>query len=208
MSKYLIETKQKIRERMKKIRQGLNPSKLRKGSQAVAESVLLRDDVRSAGFLCAYVSVGGEIRTDEIICSLIEEGKKVAVPDWEGWKAGSGLRIIQINGIDDLLTENRIVPQPRILMDRIIPVERVDVFFVPGLAFDLSGNRLGMGGGYFDRLLALASPSSTLLGLAHDFQLIESLPTGVHDIPVNHVITPCRVESRRGFHKIQEVQNR
>ncbi|GBE15268.1 MAG TPA: 5-formyltetrahydrofolate cyclo-ligase [Proteobacteria bacterium] len=208
MSKYLIEKKERVRERMKKIRQGLSHSQIRRGSQAVAGKALSRDDVRSADLFCTYASVGGEIETDEIILSLIEEGKTVAVPDWEGWRTGSGLRIIQINGARDLLTDQRIVPQPRIRMDRIIPVERVDIFFVPGLAFDLSGNRIGMGGGYFDRLLALASPSSIMLGLAHDFQVIENLPTGDRDIPVNHVITPRRVENRQDFHKIEEVQNR
>jgi len=65
---------------------------------------------------------------------------------------------------------------------------------VPGIAFDREGNRLGMGGGYFDRLLSQASSTATFTGLAYDFQVVTHLPSETHDIPVHDVVTPVSIQ--------------
>ena len=62
-------------------------------------------------------------------------------------------------------------------------------FLVPGLAFDRSGNRLGRGKGYFDRFLKNLPGAVKKIGLAYDFQILESIPTFPHDIPVDLVIS-------------------
>ena len=71
-----------------------------------------------------------------------------------------------------------------------IPLNQFDLVLVPGVAFDLSGNRLGRGRGFYDRLLAEAS--GVKCGVGYDFQLIESVPTGPDDAKVNFVFTPSR----------------
>lgn len=201
MSEFLTQNKQKIRERMRSVRQALSPSEVREASLAVADSLFNSGSLDTAGPVCAYVGVGKEIQTFSIIESLIESGRKVGVPDWEGWKQGSGLRIASIESLDDLQSENRIVPQPMVSEENLLRVEDVGVFIVPGLAFDFSGNRLGMGGGYFDRLLSLSSPLATLIGLAYEFQIIDRLPMDDHDIPVHQVISPDKGVIHRDLHK-------
>lgn len=77
------------------------------------------------------------------------------------------------------------------------PVEPVragalNLILVPGIAFDRTGNRLGRGGGFYDRLLA-EYPGATAIGLCFDFQLVDSLPVEPHDRPVNWIVTESQV---------------
>lgn len=72
---------------------------------------------------------------------------------------------------------------------RVAPGE-VDVFLVPGLAFDLGGGRLGYGAGHYDRLLARARPDAALVGVAHPELLAASLPLEPHDVRMTHLVLP------------------
>jgi len=69
----------------------------------------------------------------------------------------------------------------------------VDLFVVPGLAFDIAGLRLGRGGGYYDRLLAGRRTDATTVGLIPDRLLVGTLPRELHDIPMSHVATELRL---------------
>ena len=75
--------------------------------------------------------------------------------------------------------------------DETFNPENLDLIIVPAVAFDKNGNRLGRGKGFYDRLLS--STGATTIGVAYDFQLLESLPTEPHDIPVDMVITQSSV---------------
>lgn len=68
-------------------------------------------------------------------------------------------------------------------------VNNVDIFLVPGLAFDLSGNRLGRGAGYYDKLL-LNHPKSLKIGIANKSRIIDSVPTEDHDVAMDSLFTP------------------
>lgn len=72
------------------------------------------------------------------------------------------------------------------------PVLIPDVLFVPLIGFSGSGNRLGQGGGHYDRWLT-DHPEATPIGLAWDCQLVEDLPTEDHDQPLRAVVTPTRI---------------
>lgn len=67
----------------------------------------------------------------------------------------------------------------------------IDLILVPGVAFDLQGNRLGRGGGYYDRFIKSQPPTTTLVGVAYDFQLVDKVPANRHDQKMHHVITPA-----------------
>jgi 5-formyltetrahydrofolate cyclo-ligase len=74
-----------------------------------------------------------------------------------------------------------------------IPIQEIEVFVIPGIAFDLQGNRIGRGKGYFDRYLAGLQTFQTKIGLAFEVQLCQSLPTDKHDIKVDILVTEERV---------------
>jgi 5-formyltetrahydrofolate cyclo-ligase len=71
-----------------------------------------------------------------------------------------------------------------------ISLDKFDLILVPGMAFDLSGNRLGRGRGFYDRLLERAS--GIKCGVGYDFQLMEKIPVEPHDAKVNFILTPNR----------------
>jgi 5-formyltetrahydrofolate cyclo-ligase len=75
-----------------------------------------------------------------------------------------------------------------------IPWGQFDLVLVPGLAFDLTGNRLGRGRGFYDRILAAAS--GIKCGVAYDFQLLERIPVEKHDARVDFIFTPTRCVRR------------
>jgi 5-formyltetrahydrofolate cyclo-ligase len=75
----------------------------------------------------------------------------------------------------------------------------MDLFVVPGVAFDDQGNRLGQGAGYYDRLLTGISERIPIVGLAFELQIVERVPTNDHDIRVDWIITEKRlIKCREG----------
>ena len=66
----------------------------------------------------------------------------------------------------------------------------VAAWIVPGLAFTIYGDRLGYGGGWYDRLMANAKGFK--IGVAHDFQIVEDLPQEPHDIQLIRIVTEVR----------------
>ncbi|MDR3253687.1 MAG: 5-formyltetrahydrofolate cyclo-ligase, partial [Endomicrobium sp.] len=84
------------------------------------------------------------------------------------------------------------IRQPEIIPDDIVKQDNIDLIFVPGLAFDVLGYRMGYGKGYYDRWLKNL-PSEKIVGLAYDFQIADKLPSEKYDIPVGLIITEKRV---------------
>jgi len=82
------------------------------------------------------------------------------------------------------------IPEPDARCPVVAP-EEVELFLLPGLAFDLGGHRLGYGRGYFDRVLGRAPGEK--VALAFDGQIVETVPVGPQDVPVDAVVTPTRV---------------
>ena len=193
-----------IRERIKALRDSLTAGQVAEAGQRVCDRLSRSPFLSEARIVCLYAGTGKEVPTAEVMSWLLARGAAVAVPDWEGWKQGSGLRILQVSSPGDLQTAGRIVPQPVDRPDSVMPIDKVEVFIVPGLAFDRTGARIGMGGGFFDRLLALSSPKATLVGIAHDFQVLSSLPVEGHDVPVHAVVTPSAAWDTRDLHKKED----
>jgi 5-formyltetrahydrofolate cyclo-ligase len=74
----------------------------------------------------------------------------------------------------------------------------IDMVLVPGVAFDKIGNRLGRGGGYYDRFIACLGRNTTLVGVGYDFQLVDKVPASRRDKKMQYIITPTN-----GFIKVE-----
>jgi 5-formyltetrahydrofolate cyclo-ligase len=70
-------------------------------------------------------------------------------------------------------------------------VARADIVLVPALAVDRTGVRLGRGGGFYDRALALCAPGTPLVAVVRDDEVLDSLPAESHDVPMTHALTPA-----------------
>ena len=117
-----------------------------------------------------------------------EHGHAVALP----WFASRGAPMA-FKRWDNPFDETLLVPDPYGAMQPPAEAEdaRVDFAIVPLLGFTTNGQRLGQGGGHYDRLLA-AQPDLVTIGLAWDCQLVDALPLEPHDRPLRAVVTPTR----------------
>ena len=80
------------------------------------------------------------------------------------------------------------IPAPAPHTDDVAP-EEIDLLIVPGVAFTRDGNRMGYGGGYYDRFIPLCT-NAQIVALAFQEQLIDTIPTEEHDLPIPELITP------------------
>ena len=84
------------------------------------------------------------------------------------------------------------IPEPAAELPRVA-IEDVDWVLVPGVAFDIHGRRLGYGGGYYDRLLALLRPGVLRVAGAFDLQVVAQVPAAPHDLIVDVIVTESRM---------------
>jgi 5-formyltetrahydrofolate cyclo-ligase len=140
-----------------------------------------------AGTVAVYYSVGFEPETRGLVFGLWKRGTYVVLPvlredgdlDWASFEGPESM-----------------VPGPRGLLEPgesrrgVAAVARADAVLVPALAVDRAGNRLGRGGGSFDRALARVGPLVPLIALLYDDELVDHLPAEAHDVPVRAVVRP------------------
>lgn len=157
-------------------------------AQAIAEHALSWDVVRRAVTVAAYVSVGREPGTGLLLETLHAAGKRVLLP------------VLRAdNDLDWAVFTGALEPASRGLLEptgRRLGVEAVagaDVVLVPGLAASSDGDRLGRGGGSYDRALARVGAGVPIGVLLHDDEVGLVVPTEVHDRRVTHVVTPTGV---------------
>ena len=133
----------------------------------------------------AYASTPDELQLDELFAACLAEGKTLAIPLIVGKGVMQAVKVPSLDALE--VGEFNILTVKRELR-KIIDPAQIDCVIVPGLAFDVSGGRLGMGGGYYDRFLPLAV-NAVKIALAYDFQLVDSLPLESHDSKVDFVLT-------------------
>lgn len=129
-----------------------------------------------------YASVGSEVLTDELIRALREKGCRVCLPKITGRGC---MEAAEYRPGEKLQCDRFGIPYP--VNGEVIPPEEIAAAFVPGLAFDAAGQRLGYGGGYYDRWLARSG--ARRIGLAYGCQLIEAVAAEARDIPVDALVT-------------------
>ncbi len=135
-----------------------------------------------------YLATKEEVQTHLMIEEALKIGKKISVP-----VILKGENRIIASQIEDSKTD--LVPgpygilRPRDECIREVPPEKINLVVVPGLAFDRQNRRLGRGGGYYDKFMASLPADIPRIGLAFDFQLVETLPALSHDIPVTKLIS-------------------
>ncbi len=137
-----------------------------------------------------YVGVGFEINTLPVLARALAAKKEVFVPYC--LVAERRLLVSALYDLGELEAGYYGLLEPKSECLRPLDPALLEVVILPGLAFDLAGNRLGRGGGYYDRLLSEIGPQTVLLALAFDFQVYDRLPVESHDRPVHRIITPSR----------------
>jgi 5-formyltetrahydrofolate cyclo-ligase len=178
-----------LRQRVLAARAAMPESERAAAGRLNRDHVLEMPQVSAAGTIAVYYSIGTEPGTHSLIFALWKRGSYVILPillpdgdlDWASYE-----------GPDSLAPGPRGLLQPTEPVRGPATVARADVVLVPALAVDAAGNRLGRGGGSYDRALARVSGQVPTIALLYDGELLPGVPADPHDRPVRAVATPAR----------------
>ncbi|HEY3321198.1 MAG TPA: 5-formyltetrahydrofolate cyclo-ligase [Planctomycetota bacterium] len=139
----------------------------------------------------AYDAFGTEVSTHGFMRACLDAGKTLALPRTE--PSTRSIRALTITDLDrDLEISAFGFCEPKASLPEI-PANQLDLVLVPGLAFDLKGNRLGRGAGYYDRFLAQPALSAATVALAFECQIVDEVPALRHDKAVQFIFTERRL---------------
>lgn len=160
---------------------------LSRAGEAIEANVWSVPEIRTARSILLYASMGREVPTDAIAEEAWRRGIQVVYPRCLPESTTmmlhvvGNLTLLQAEGQFGIREPGRDCPQ-------IEPAD-IDVAFLPGLAWDRAGTRLGRGAGYYDRLFAAHTTKPLLCGLFHSFQEIDRIPREPWDQPLDLVVT-------------------
>lgn len=153
----------------------------------ILENVLNDQKFKDSNTIFIYVSYKDEVDTHEIIKSALLLNKKVCVPLIISKK--DAMEAIYINSLEDLEANYMGILEPKYNKDNVAKAEDIDVVFVPGLAFDTNGGRLGYGGGFYDRFLKNLKKQAVKIALAYENQIVDYVPMEPLDVKTDYIIS-------------------
>lgn len=182
--------KERLRARLLEVRREMAFEEVYRLSLRVQKRFLRSPFYRNAGKLALYSSFSNEVLTDDLFQKANEEGKEVYYP--RVIKAGkSHLAFFRVAHLKELKPGSYEIPEPEEKEARITAAT-FDLVVVPGVAFDLTGARVGFGKGYYD--MALEGLKCPVVALAYDFQVVnELIPSEPHDVRVSAIVTEKRI---------------
>lgn len=175
-------TKQEIRQNIKIKRVQMSEDSHREMSSKVLTKLFSLEEYVASNTMYVYVDTQGEVGTKNLILQAFDQGKEVAVPKIED----GVMNFYEISSLDDLAPGYFGILEPEV---KRIP-RTPDIVIVPGVAFSKSKERLGYGGGFYDRFL---KDNVTKVALAFEFQILDELPVEEHDIKMDMIITEKRI---------------
>jgi 5-formyltetrahydrofolate cyclo-ligase len=182
-----MKSKRQARAQLAAARRALLPEDvLLRGAQAQAR-LLATPEFRAARTVALYAALPGEVPTDALFAQALAEGKTVAFPVVPA--EGRQLLFRTVGEPAHLVPGGRLCIREPTAERPLLELSAIELFVVPGLGFTRQGHRLGRGAGYYDATLALAPASTPLIGLAFSEQVLEALPVGEEDVPVQKVVT-------------------
>lgn len=186
MNSNLTIQRQQLRQQMRANRLALSAHQQSLASQHIIEPALALIEQAQASTIAFYLPFDNEISPIPLMKRLWQQGKKLYVPVLHPFSAHQLLFLAYQP--DSKLVKNRFgIWQPKLDVRNVLPISMLKMMFLPLVACDKQGNRLGMGGGFYDRTLA-QSPHLITVGLAHRCQQVEKLPIADWDMPLDHLI--------------------
>ena len=189
--------KKMTRNTIKEMRLALNKEEVKERSEACVSKVLQFPELIEAQTVCVYMPTGNEIDTTEIIRYCKENGKRLAAPRVNG----DTMEFYYFTDETDMEQGAYDIWEPT---GTEAVEDEESLVIMPGVAFDLSCNRIGYGKGYYDRYLS-AHPRMKKVALAYDFQIVGRIKREVHDVRPDVVVTESRVIMKPKEFNLEEV---
>jgi 5-formyltetrahydrofolate cyclo-ligase len=188
----LKRRKRVLRREVRARRDAMPPEERERLGQAVARNLLALPEVRQASTVMAFSSFGSEVDSGPIIEQLARDGRRVVLPRVEGrtivpvgYRSGDPVKPSSFGALEPAAGEP-------------VGPEEIDVVVVPGLAFDRRGHRVGYGGGFYDRFLGRLRPDALTVGICFSVQVVDEVPHGRGDRPVDLVVTEQGLNGESG----------
>lgn len=189
------DAKAALREAVLARRESLSSASVRAWGESIQRSAVGLPVYQAARAVALYSPLGNEVGTSEISRDALEARKRLYYP-----KVTDGFpRVVRVRSEAELVPGRYGIREPSGSQPCEDPGLAV---FVPGIAFDRNGNRLGRGAGWYDRLLGGLGSRAPRIALAYEFQLLEEVPTEPGDLPVHYVVTEDRVVACSGTEQV------
>ncbi len=180
------DAKRRIRQEIAERRGELDFQWLEVASTRIAERFQALEAFQCSETVALYQAIGGEVDLGSLFSICWKLGKRTCIPVFNAEAKIYEMAVVSAE------TQYRIgyygIREP--LSPDLLPMAQIDLVAVPGVAFDRAGNRLGRGGGYYDRLLDGFSGVS--VAVAFDFQLLPKIPAEPHDKPVDALVVETK----------------
>ncbi|ANC39500.1 5-formyltetrahydrofolate cyclo-ligase [Hafnia alvei] len=189
------QSRSDIRSSVRQLRKNLSADFQHHAAQNIATRVMELPRVQNAHTVSLFLSFDGELNTRPLIERLWQAGKSIYLPVLHPFSRGN-LLFLRYSAESEMVLNHFGIEEPRLNVQQVLPVSRLDIIFTPLVAFDATGQRLGMGGGFYDRTLQdwesayLQQCGPYPIGLAHDCQRVDALPVQEWDVPLPEIITP------------------
>lgn len=183
------EEKKVLRNKILEIRDSLNNNEKELIDNKIFNELINTDLYKRSINIFIYISFSNEINTRNIIEKAFKDKKNVFIP--KVYKYDKLMKAIKLNSIDELKKNSMGILEP-IDDSNYIEKENIDLIVVPGVVFDKECNRIGYGGGYYDRYLKDIKSKKNKIALAYDLQIVDKIESEVHDIKVDYIITNTR----------------
>lgn len=159
-------------------------------SQKIMQTFMNLPEYQKAGTVLFYIDVRSEVRTRHSLPAALQSGKTIAIP----WCTETvELALFKLESMDELSVGMYKILEPkeelRMLPEKQIDAQSIDLIMVPGVAFDRRCARMGHGKGYYDKLLENVRPDTPLVALAFECQLFPEIPVAPHDVFMSKIIT-------------------
>jgi 5-formyltetrahydrofolate cyclo-ligase len=188
---YSVMNKEEIRRKILKKRLSLSYEDIRDKSRQIFLHLAKTAEYINSQNIMFYVATRSEVQTEEMIKMSIKIAKNVFIPII--LSECLNLSPSKIFDFDiELEKGKKGILEPKKEYYRIFPSKNIDLIIVPGVAFDLSGNRIGRGFGYYDNFLRKVRSSAKIVALAFEMQIVKKIPNDKNDIPVHKIITEKR----------------
>lgn len=188
------DNRQQLRQHYRQARRQLTPQQQQQAEVDLLTLLRQQNKLNNGAKVALYLANDGEVGTQAVIHHCWQQQIEVYLPVLHPFAKGHLLFIRYADNTP--MQANRYgIAEPQLQCQAVCPVADLSLVLTPLVAFDSDGNRLGMGGGYYDRSLSplkSREQAPELIGLAHDCQQADALPAQLWDIPLNAIATPTR----------------
>ena len=173
--------KKELRSQIRQLKRAMTEEQINTASAKLGELFVNTAEYQNGKTIYGYLPYNQEVRTVPILERAIRDGKRVAVPK----VYGDDMRFIYMDDLTQVELGYAGIPEP--VADGPVADDPTALVLMPGMAFTEKGDRMGYGGGFYDKFLA-AEPGHPTVALCYEFQMVKSLPTEEYDIPVDCVL--------------------